>query len=79
MPPRYFVGQQVIIQPVRAGHTSVRDVALEPYAGQTGKISNYYSLSMDMGKEVFYLYTVVMDEDKKEIVANEDELRTVVE
>ena len=79
MPPRYFVGQQVIIKPVRSGKASLRDVALEPYAGQTGKIANYYSLSMVMGKEVFYLYTVVMELDKKEIVANEDELRTVVE
>jgi hypothetical protein len=79
MTPRYFVGQRVIIKPIGSGKTSLRDVALESYAGQTGKISNYYSLSMDMGKEVFYLYTVVMDQDKKEIVANEDELRTVVE
>ena len=72
MSPRYGIGQEVIITPVK-GQVSSRDSDLAPYAGKTGMITNYYSMSPAKG-EVFYIYTVQIGEDDKEIVLHEDEL-----
>lgn len=79
MAPRFKRGHKVIITPVKTGQLSPRDVALEPYAGQAGKVVDYYWISLRQGTEVFYLYTVLMESDKKEIVVHEDELQPLLE
>ena len=79
MTPRYQKGQKVVITPVKTQELSPRDAALEPYAGQIGKIAEYYWISMGSSAGVFYIYTVIMEADKKELVVHEDELETVIE
>ena len=75
MAPKYDIGQKVIITPVSNQHLSSRDSSLEPYAGQIGKVTDYYWISKERGAEVFYIYTVLTETDNKEIVLHEDELR----
>ena len=73
MAPKYEIGQKVIIAPVKNQRLSPRDSDLEPYAGQIGEIIDYYWISPNTG-EMFYIYTVRMDTDRKEVVLHEDEL-----
>ena len=72
MPAVYGVGQEVIIKPVKEKSLSVREAALGPYAGQSGKITDYYWIEPPTGG-VFYLYMVQVGQDK-EIVLYEDEI-----
>jgi hypothetical protein len=76
---KYQKGQKVIITPVKTPQLSPRDAALEPYAGQIGKVADYYWISLGSGAGVFYIYTVVMEADQKELVVHEDELEAVIE
>jgi len=46
---------------------------LEPYAGQVGEVTDFYFMSSSKGK-TFYVYTVRMERDKKDVVLHEDEL-----
>ena len=75
MAPKYNVGQKVIITPVSNQHLSPRGSGLEPYTGQVGKVSDYYWITKDRGTETFYIYTVLVESDNKEIVLHEDELK----
>ena len=59
--------------------SSLRDSALEPYAGRVGRIADYYWVSLGMGKEVFYIYTVKMGNDHEEVVVHEDEMEAYLE
>jgi hypothetical protein len=77
MAPKYQIGQKVVITPVKTQQLSPRDAALEPYAGQIGKVADYYWISLGSG--VFYIYTVLMEADQKELVVHEDELESVIE
>ena len=79
MTPRYQIGQKIIITPVKTQELSPRDAALEPYAGQIGKVTDYYWISMGSSAGVFYIYSVLMEADKKELVVHEDEMETVIE
>ena len=79
MNPKYQKGQKVIITPVRTQQLSPRDAALEPYSGQIGKIADYYWVSLGSSAGVFYIYTVLMEADQKELVVHEDELEAVIE
>ncbi len=73
MTSKYSKGSKVLVMPVEQPH-SLRDAELTPYVGKSGVIINCYSIQRD--REVFYLYTVRMDdEEKKEIVLHEDELK----
>ena len=74
MVPKYKIGQKVIITPVSNQYLSPRDSALEPYAGQIGKVADYYWITKDRGTEVFYIYTVLTEPENKEVVLHEDEL-----
>ncbi|MBI4284098.1 MAG: hypothetical protein HY663_06480 [Chloroflexi bacterium] len=74
MAPRYNIGQRVIITPISEQPVSSRDSALERYAGQTGKVTDYYWITKERG-EVFYIYTVLTETDNKKIVLHEDELK----
>ena len=73
MPAIYDVGQEIIIKPVREPGLSVREAALSPFAGMTGKVTNYYWIRPPTGK-LFYLYTVQVGDSNKEIVLYEDEI-----
>lgn len=73
MEPKYQIGQKVRIKPVTDRPLSRRESDVESYAGQIGKISNYYSISPRTGK-IFYIYTVRAGTEFKEIVLYEDEI-----
>ena len=73
MAPRYDLGQRVIIRPVTGQVPTPRDAGLEPYAGKAGHITNYFWISKERN-EIFYLYTVRIESEHKELVLHEDEL-----
>jgi len=77
MAPKYEIGQKVVITPVKNQLLSPRDSDLEPYAGQVGKVTDYYWVCPNRG-EVFYIYTVQMETDRKEVVLHEDELEAYI-
>lgn len=77
MGSRYKKGQKVTVTPVKEQQFSTREAGLEPYAGQVGEIIDFYFMSSSKGK-TFYLYTVRMERDKKEIVLHEDELQPYI-
>ena len=75
MNPKFGKGQQVVIRPVDIRAPSPRDSTLERYAGQIGRIVNYYWISPEAGK-FFYLYTVRFAKSNQEVVLHEDEIKT---
>jgi hypothetical protein len=77
MAPKYKIGQKVIITPVKNQRLSTIDPGLEPYAGRIGEVTHYYWISPTRG-EVFYVYTVRMEANGKEVVVHEDELEADV-
>ncbi len=77
MPAKYEIGQEVIITPVGEQPASARDSALEPYAGQKGKVVDCHWITMNTG-EVFYIYTVQVIPSKERIVLHEDELEPCI-
>ncbi len=72
MHSRFRKGQLVRIRPTR-GQSAVRDSDLEPYAGQTAEIVDYYWISPNPGQQ-FYIYTAKVIKDNKRLVVHEDEL-----
>lgn len=79
MEPKYQIGQKVIITPAKAQTLSPRDATLEPYAGKVGKVTDYFWMRPGSGKEAFFIYTVLMETDQKEIVVHEDEVALYIE
>ena len=77
MAPKYEVGQRVIIMPVKNQPLSPRDSGLEQYAGRVGEVTDLHWLKRGIG-EVFYLYTVRLEAERKEVVLHEDELEAVL-
>jgi len=77
MGPKYEIGQKVIVRPVTEQPLALRDSAIESYVGQIGEVSNYYWMSPRTGK-VFYIYTVRVGTDYKEVVLHEDELEACI-
>ncbi len=73
MNAKYEIGQEVVITPVEERVLSPRDSALEPYAGQTGRVTECHWITTSTG-QVFYIYTVQVGPDKGKIVLHEDEL-----
>ena len=78
MAPKYEIGQKVIIRPVSSQPLSPRDCDIEPYAGQSGEVTDYYWVSPHKG-EVFYIYTVQVEAGNKQIVLHEDEIAVYIE
>jgi ribosomal protein L21E len=78
MDPRYKIGQKVMIMPSKQS-LSPRDSAIEPYAGKSGTIVDFHWINVRTGAQKFYIYTVRVGEDGKEIVVHEDELKAYVE
>ena len=75
--PRFGIGQKVTIAPVKSHTLSARDTGLEPYAGQNGKVVDYYWITR--GPEVFYIYTVQVGSEQNELVLHEDELNAEID
>ena len=75
MVPRYMIGQKVVVVPPE-NSISPRDSSIEPFAGQVGKVIDYHWISMR--GQVFYVYTVKIGTDEKEMVLHEDELEPVM-
>ena len=74
MAPKYEVGQKVAIKLTKSKQLSPRDANLKQFIGKSGEITDYHWISMDRGVNVFYLYTVRIGDEKKEVVLHEDEL-----
>ena len=77
MAPKYEIGQKVIVRPVSDEPLSLRESDIESYTGQVGEVSNYYWISPRTGK-VFYIYTVRIGADYKELVLYEDEIEAYI-
>jgi hypothetical protein len=73
MGPRYSIGQKVVIRPVSEKGFTLRESDVTTYAGQTGQISNFYSISPN-ASQIFHIYKVRIGPQKKEIVVYEDEM-----
>ena len=73
MEPKYRIGQRVIVKPVKDQSSSARDSDIEQYAGQIGIVTDYYWLRPSAAG-VFYVYTVKIGDDEKEVALHEDEL-----
>ncbi|MFC2025529.1 hypothetical protein ACFLTG_03895 [Chloroflexota bacterium] len=74
MAPKYDIGQKVIITPVNDRQLSPRGSDLEQYRDQSGEVTDYYWIRLEMGTKVFYIYTVRIGTGHKEVVLHEDEL-----
>ena len=77
MAAKYSIGQQVRIKPAEGERTSPRDCAIDVYAGQIGKVTNYYWVS-PRGNEVFYIYMVRIGTGYKEVTLHEDEIEACI-
>ena len=76
MTTKYSIGQKVVITPVSEQHLSARDADLAPYAGQLGEVIDYHGINSSSG--TFYIYTIKMQSDSREIVLHEDELEAYI-
>ena len=72
MAPKYEIGQRVRVRPVRE-RVSPRDCDIASYAGTVGEVVHYHWISPRTG-QVFYMYTVRLGTDYKEVVLHEDEI-----
>jgi hypothetical protein len=71
--PRYQVRQKVVIRPSASQSPDPRGSTLDKYAGQVGTIIDYYWVSTHLSG-IFYIYSVKVGPDNKEIVVHEDEI-----
>ena len=78
MAPKYIKGQKVIITPIKSAQLSPRDADIEAYAGMIGIVTDYYWIRTGIGEE-FYIYTVRLEPDHRDIVLHEDEIQAHVE
>jgi len=74
MTAKYEKGQKVIITPAENQHLSPRDSDIRAYAGRSGRVTDYYWMDTGRG-ETFYIYTVRLEADDKDIVLHEDEMQ----
>jgi hypothetical protein len=80
MASHYRRGQKVIIVPERNQSESARDSNLEPYAGRSGVISDYYWLDLPNGNsDRVFIYTIKIKDEDREVVVYEDEIRAFVD
>ncbi len=75
MEPKYKIGQKVTVKKHKSQSSDVRDSGISQYANQTGIVINYYFIHPNWGK-VFYIYTIQIGEDQKDIVLHEDEIKS---
>lgn len=77
MIPKYKIGQKVVVK-TTGGTQSVRDCTIEPYIGQTGKITNYYWIS-PRESDIFFIYMVKIGDNPKAVTLYEDELEILID
>ncbi len=75
----YEKGQRVLVEPVKNRELSPRDSTLESYRGEIGTIVDVHWLNMGASARNIYIYTVRIDNEGKEIVLHEDELKVYME
>lgn len=75
VPPRYKVGQKVIIMPAKGGQESTRDASLEIFTGKTGIVENFHWINPPGSRGEVFLYTVHIEKSDKDLVLYDDELR----
>jgi hypothetical protein len=78
MAAKFEIGRKVRIKPADSGKISLRDCAIDEYAGQVGEIIDYYWLNTRNG-EVIYIYTVRVGSGLKEIALHDDEIEAHIE
>lgn len=78
MASKYEKGQKVIVTPVKNQQLSPRDSDIGVYEGECGKVTDYYWVSTGQSA-VFYIYTVRMETDHKDIIVHEDEIQAHLE
>lgn len=74
MEPKYKLGQEVTIQLIKNQTSSARESDIRQYAGQRGIVLDFYWIQPNTGG-VFYIYTVKVGDNDKEIVLHEDEIK----
>jgi hypothetical protein len=75
MHPKYKIGQRVTVKTAR-DQRSLRDCTIEPYTGQAGKVTSYYWIS-PRNSDIFYIYTVKVGNETKEVALHEDEIESL--
>jgi len=76
MESKFDIGQKVKVKLVPEKSLSLRDSSVEPYAGQSGEVTDYYSISLSAG-QTFFIYTIrINGENRKTIVLHEDEIES---
>lgn len=73
MDPKYIIGQKVVIQPASTQDATQRENEISQYAGQIGKVSDFFWISPRTG-QIFYIYNIRVGRQRKEVVVYEDEL-----
>jgi hypothetical protein len=74
MESKFHVGQMVKVKLANEQSLSLRDSSVEPYAGKSGEVTDYYWISPSAG-QAFFIYTVrISGENRKTIVLHEDEI-----
>jgi ribosomal protein L21E len=71
----YEKGQKVSIKRVESQNASSRDSTLGSYAGKIGTIVEVYWINMGAGTQSFNIYTVRLENENKDIVVHEDEIK----
>ena len=77
MAAKYSIGQKVKIKQADGQKVSLRDCAIDEYAGQIGEVTDYYWIS-PRGGEIFYIYMVRVGTGYKEIALHEDEIEAYI-
>jgi hypothetical protein len=73
MDPKYQIGQDVIVRPVKYQAVPPKDADITGFAGRRGKVVNYHWIQPSKGK-IFFIYNVRLGEEMKEVILHEDEL-----
>ena len=71
----YEKGQRIFVAPVKNAKLSPRNSALEPYIGRPGTVIDVYWIYMGAGLRNFHIYKVRIDNEDKEIVLHDDEIK----
>jgi hypothetical protein len=76
MESKYRIGQKVKVKLTHEQSLSLRDSSVEPYAGKSGEVTDYYWISPSAG-QAFFIYTIrINGENRKTIVLHEDEIES---
>jgi hypothetical protein len=73
MEAKFKIGQNVIVRPVKDQRMPPKDADIGGYAGSAGKVVDYHWIQPSKGK-VFFIYTVRLGREMKEVIFHEDEL-----